>query len=573
MLLVAGAAIWSVQRLQDTFFWVDHNHGILNRLESVLTDVLSMQTSVRGFVLTGDDSMLRPYDTGAAGMPVLFAELKVLFADQPAQLERLQRAREAADGAQQIMQGRIAARRERGLDAAAETPQFLRGQVAVQTFRSLVEEMKADGRRQLDERFGNTRKAAGTTMVIIIGASLFAVALTGLASWIVRRDFSRRREAETERDQFFNLTRDMVCIASFDGSFNRLNPAWQATLGFSVEELLARPFVDFVHADDRERTLAENARLLRGEETIGFENRYRCRDGSFRWLSWSARPVLSKKMIIATARDVTEQKEAFDRIGQLNTALTTRAEELEAVNRELESFSYSISHDLRAPLRHIDSFAGLLAKRGEKTLDTESRGFLSAISRAAKQMGVLIDDLLTFSRMGRVPLRPHKVDQNELVAGVLADGYQVQGERCILWEIGPLPSVHADSTLLRQVWANLIDNAVKYSRKTAQPRIEIGGSIDQARKEYVFFVRDNGVGFDMTYADKLFGVFQRLHNPLDFEGTGIGLANVRRIVTRHGGRAWAEGKVNAGATFYFSLPIDPPLPKSGSRTPFKTAGP
>lgn len=244
-------------------------------------------------------------------------------------------------------------------------------------------------------------------------------------------------------------------------------------------------------------------------------------------------------------------------IRKLNADLERRVQQrtgaLEDANRELESFSYSVSHDLRAPLRHIDGFLGLLKKRCAAVLDEKGHHYLNNICGSAKQMGKLIDDLLAFSRMGRSELRASSVELTGLVQASVNDlALETEG-RDITWEIGPLPQVAGDPGLLRQVWANLLSNAVKYTRGREKPKIEIG-VLPNGNGEHIFFVRDNGAGFDMEYADKLFGVFQRLHRADEFEGTGIGLANVRRIVSRHGGRTWAEGKVGAGAIFYFSLP-------------------
>ncbi len=263
----------------------------------------------------------------------------------------------------------------------------------------------------------------------------------------------------------------------------------------------------------------------------------------------------AKRQVAFLFTDITERKDRDEQIRQLNTALAQRAAQLEAANQELEAFSYSVSHDLRAPLRHIDGFTNLLQKHSAAALDDQGRRFLTTISDSSRRMGRLIDDLLSFSRIGRAQMQPALVDQDAVVATVVREGRYPAG---IDWQIAPLPSVHGDHAMLKQVWSNLIDNAVKYSSKVARPRVEIGSRAGDAAGEPVFYVRDNGAGFDMRYAAKLFGVFQRLHGNHEFEGTGIGLANVRRIVTRHGGRTWAEGEPGRGATFYFSLPRNPP---------------
>ncbi|WP_224373108.1 ATP-binding protein [Hyalangium versicolor] len=243
-------------------------------------------------------------------------------------------------------------------------------------------------------------------------------------------------------------------------------------------------------------------------------------------------------------------------LNQLNAELEHRVRErtaqLEEANQELESFSYSVSHDLRAPLRHITGFAQLLSRKVGANLDDTSRGFLETIIHAAQQGGTLIDDLLSFSRMSRAELHKQTVDLRKVMEAVRLELASDAAGRAVEWRIGELPRVKADPALLRQVVRNLLANALKYTRPKPHALIEVGAR--QTDEDVEVWVRDNGVGFEMEYVDKLFGVFQRLHSPDEFEGTGIGLANVRRIIARHGGRTWAEGRLGEGATFHFSLP-------------------
>jgi signal transduction histidine kinase len=260
---------------------------------------------------------------------------------------------------------------------------------------------------------------------------------------------------------------------------------------------------------------------------------------------------------ITALRDRIERKAAEEALRLLNRELDrrvlARTAQLETANREMHDFTYTVSHDLRAPLRHIDGFMDLLQQKAGQALDEESRHYMAAVSGAARKMGLLIDDLLAFSRMGRHALSIQPVDLGPLVRDLIAELEPDAAGRNIDWRIGELPAVSGDASLLRMVLDNLIANALKFTRPREKARIEIG-SLPGETSEAVIFVRDNGVGFDMTYGDKLFGVFQRLHRAEEFEGTGIGLASVRRIIARHGGRTWAEGELDQGATFYFSLP-------------------
>ncbi|MDD5262642.1 MAG: response regulator [Methylacidiphilales bacterium] len=236
----------------------------------------------------------------------------------------------------------------------------------------------------------------------------------------------------------------------------------------------------------------------------------------------------------------------------LEQRVRERTAELEAANRELEAFSYSVSHDLRTPVRHIEGFVEMLDDTIGPSLSESDKRYLNLIANSAREMNRLIDDLLNFSRMGRSEMRCTQINLQDLLETVIQRLQPEIEGRNIVWKKGPLPLVQADPSLLQQVFSNLLSNAIKYTRPRNPAEIEIGCRIEE--RETVIFVRDNGVGFDMKHADRLFGVFQRLHRKEEFDGTGIGLANVLRIITRHGGRTWAEGKVDEGATFYFTLP-------------------
>ncbi len=364
-------------------------------------------------------------------------------------------------------------------------------------------------------------------------------------------DITDRHRAQEELDRFFTLSVDFLCISSSDGTFKRASPGITEILGWSVDEFLARPFMEQVHPDDRETTRRMvELQMTRGEKVLQFENRYRHKDGSWRTLSW--RSVPHGGLMYATARDVTEARAAEEKINTLNQVLNQHAAQLEAANKELESFSYSVSHDLRAPLRHVQGYVAMLTREAGSGLSEKARRYLQTIADAGREMGELIDDLLAFSRMGRSEMRERVVDLGALVRDLRTTLDSAAQGRVIQWTIHPMPAVRGDPSMLRLVLMNLLGNAVKYTRARAQAEIEFG-CVGEEEGRLVFRVRDNGAGFDMKYADKLFGVFQRLHRADEFEGTGIGLASVRRIVVRHGGRVWAEARVDAGASFYFTL--------------------
>ncbi|MFI5398183.1 MAG: ATP-binding protein [Candidatus Binatia bacterium] len=305
--------------------------------------------------------------------------------------------------------------------------------------------------------------------------------------------------------------------------------------------------------------------ISQGETSLNEEVLIEAFDGTRKTILNSAAPIRNAQNDIFGAvvvnQDVTELKRREQEVRQLNAELEQRVRErttqLEAAVKELEAFSYSVSHDLRAPLRHLDGFATLLLRHSTGRLDETCTHYVRTIMRAATHMGQLVDDLLAFARTNRAQLQVQRVDLAQLLRRVRREVAPPSQETSITWVIHPLPTIEADPALLRVVLSNLLSNAVKFTALRPDPRIEIGTCPD-VDGQTTIFVRDNGAGFDMHYADKLFGVFQRLHRDDEFEGTGIGLATVQRIIERHGGHVWAEGEIGRGATFFFSLPLVQP---------------
>jgi PAS domain S-box-containing protein len=364
-----------------------------------------------------------------------------------------------------------------------------------------------------------------------------------------------RLEVE-ERSSLLDLTHDSIFVRDMDSTITYWNRGAEEFYGWAQKEAIGRRSTELlgtVFPKPFEEIWAE---LLQTDRWEG-ELTHTKADGlevivASRWSlrrDQQRRPVA----ILETGNDITRRKRWEEEIQSLNQELAKRSNALESSNKELEAFAYSISHDLRAPLRHMAGFAELLRKSAAASLNEKSARYVTMILEAANRMGNLIDDLLAFSRISRAEAHKSVLDLGQVVQEVVAEAGQDAKQRDITWKIDPLPACYGDRSMLRLAFVNLISNAVKFTRPRPQAEIEIGCT-GQDRGDPVLFVRDNGVGFDMKYSNKLFGVFQRLHPQEAFEGTGIGLATVQRIVHRHGGRIWAESTVDGGATFYFSLP-------------------
>ena len=343
-------------------------------------------------------------------------------------------------------------------------------------------------------------------------------------------------------------------LIGFDWKYLYINEIAAKHGRSSKEELLGHTLMEKYPGIEKTKMFTNLKKCMEERVPCNLENEFSFADGSKSWFYLQFEPVPDGVIILSSDR--TKEKESEKELKlhreHLEELVVNRTEQLAAVNKELEAFSYSVSHDLRAPLRHIAGFIELLQKDIFETLSEKHKRFFQNITQSAEKMSDLIDDLLSFSRMGRMEMEKTKVNLNNLVKESLKDLNNDIINRDIEWQIGELPVVFGDRAMLKQVILNLISNAVKFTSKTENAAISIGYNEDD-NNENVFYVKDNGAGFDMKYVDKLFGVFQRLHSTNEFDGTGIGLANVGRIIHRHGGRIWAEGEIDKGATIYFTL--------------------
>jgi PAS domain S-box-containing protein len=384
-----------------------------------------------------------------------------------------------------------------------------------------------------------------------------------LAHWVSNESGAKpsfcQRESQAAKSErryrsLFESAMDCIIVIDRNGQIVDLNHRVSVTLGYVREELLGKPLAYVLDAQLMSRMYPRPADILTEHRTVRGEQELRAKDGTIRFAEFVASP-LPDGNVLAIVRDITERKRAADAIKALNEALerriAERTAELQEANQELQSFSHTVAHDLRAPLRCIAGFTTILRAEHGAALAGEPLLYLERINRNALRMQNMIDDLLRFAENVRGTLETTTVDMRSIVDAVLEDHLVQWGNRA-KFEIGDLPQASGDPGLIREVWCNLVGNALKYSSKVAQPHIRIGGTTKGEMAE--FWITDNGVGFDMAYADKLFAAFQRLHPANEFEGSGIGLATVERIVHRHGGKLRAYGQEGEGATFVFSLP-------------------
>ncbi len=401
---------------------------------------------------------------------------------------------------------------------------------------------------------------AAVTVAVVVLSLLHAVLLRQVLAELRshRADEDRLRASNRMLESLLeNIPAMVFAKDATDLRFVRFNRAGEKLLGYPREALIGKSDRDFFPPEQAEAFIRKDREALMRSDLVDIPaEEIDTRDQGRRILHTRKVPVRDESgrpvFLLGISMDITEQKAAADHIRALNEEAIRRSQMLEASNRELESFCYSVSHDLRAPLRAINGFSRLLQQEYAARLEGEGQRYLATISTASERMGRLIDDLLEFSRLGRQSLELESVDVETVVRKALSDAMLARSPPLPTVSIEPLPRVRGDRRLLHLVWMNLLDNAVKYSAGGAAPSIEIWA--ERGEGEVRYHVRDNGIGFDMAYYDKLFGVFQRLHSNPAYPGTGVGLAIAHRVVARHHGRIWATSEIGKGATFSFALP-------------------
>jgi len=566
-------------------YMVDHTNTVLNESEQTLSLAKDIGSGVRTYLSSGDPSNLEYFNAARNNIFPHISRLRNLTSDNPAQQVLIDSLIIAVNARINFSEECLRVGREEGFAAADRLLTNGMSRIYNDRIRNIITRIQGNENDLLSKRRSEneTSIASSNRAFGVFLGSVFILLVIILVS--IRNNIGIRKRSEevltklnlgleqTVKDRTAELHKseklfrsliekgyDMKTLISPEGRIFYASPSLTTILGYEPVALLGASAFKLIHPDDAPGLISDIRDLvLTPGMSIACQQRIRRKDGEYLWCEGDITNMLHDPEVNALVfnfHDITERKRAEEEIRQFNQELeervSQRTAQLEAVNKELESFSYTVSHDLRAPLRGIHGYTQMLKEDFGDKLDDEAGRIMSVIMGNTKKMGQLIDDLLSFSRYGRAELKRVDVSMHPLVTIICDELREDIPGHTIKFKIGDLPAAMADSGAIRQVWINLISNAIKYSRLKTAAVIEIG--FTENEDEIVYFVKDNGAGFDMRYAKKLFGVFQRLHSVDEFEGTGVGLAIVQRIVVKHGGRVWAEGKEGEGATFYFSLP-------------------
>jgi PAS domain S-box-containing protein len=576
LMVLAGAVAFDfTKRMLETTTSVTDTQEILKEIEKIKTSMVDLESGQRGYIIIGDDNLLEGREQRKTNVQQGLATVRKLTAADSGQQHRLDQLERLIAQRDAWEEQTISTRMHQGFLPAQQMIATGRGIALWKSRRQLFAEIENQEYAVLDKWRRQSDVASQTTFMHLPLGVFLSLSILSLGVFFLNAGVGDRAQAETalreSEAQLHTIVENLdegVVVSNLEGQLLHWNRAALKLHGYSNSEHDRRRFTELVDTFEFS-TLGGApvsveqwplARVLCGEKVHDLELRIR-RVGSdwqriFNYGGTLVRDTNDQPlMAIVTISNITERKGAEDEIRQLNIELEERVKQrtadLESANKELEAFSYSVSHDLRAPLRAVDGFSHAVLEDYGAQLPEEGRHYLQTIRDSAQRMGVLIDDLLTFSRLSRLPLNKQAVSMTRLAHEALEELNRERTGRQIDLRIGNLPHCEGDPALLKQVWVNLLSNALKYTRTREAAVVDVG--VRKEKGESVYFVYDNGTGFDMQYAHKLFGVFQRLHRSEEFEGTGVGLAIVQRVIHRHGGRVWAQAAPNCGATFYFTL--------------------
>lgn len=584
LVIISTLTGYYTDRLLNTTHLVVHTKNVLLESEQVMSVYKDIINGSRGYILTGSERSLNRFNESRGQILVHLQNLRQLVDDNKRQAERVDSLHRYMDMRIETSAKAIKIKNEEGLEASSRFLTMYQKENQLGEIRALIGDIQMHENNLLAERKAASEASVRLFKTILLTALLAVLALLVVVTITVRHTLLARRKAEYEtrqlnqvlehkviertaelqkNEQLFRAlidnNADMMTMSSIEGKTLYCSPSVTKVLGYTQQEFYNRE-PNFVHPDDAPGLFAAVSGILdKPGQMVYRRMRLKHKLGHYRWCEGTIINLLNDPNVgslVSNFRDIHDKKVAEDEIQLLNESLEQKVKErtaqLEAANKELEAFSYSVSHDLRAPLRAISGFARIFNEDLGATLNSEGQRLLAVIRDNAEKMGTLIDDLLTFSRLGRQSVRCITVNMNELVQSALANIRHTTSYNAE-FKVDKLDSAFADPGLVTIVINNLVTNAIKYSSKSEKPVIEVSSYI--VKGFVVYKISDNGVGFDMEYVNKLFGVFQRLHTNDEFEGTGVGLAIVQRIIHKHGGQVWADGVVDKGANFYFSLPL------------------
>ncbi|HTW64524.1 MAG TPA: CHASE3 domain-containing protein [Bryobacteraceae bacterium] len=560
LLLVVSALVWfDLENSREAERLVEHTYQVLNASEELFGTIQDAEGRQRNFLLTGDAKYPELYRTALSSEQAAWRQLAYLTNDNPLQRARLQKLDRLIEARLALLERTIAVRREQGVQGAIEIVRGGQGSGLMDQIRATLDQMKAEEHRLLELRTGSAAAQAARTRWVLAGGTVLLVVLLILSGAIIESELIKLKASETllrRQADLLNRAQGPIIVWELGGPIEYWNHAAEELYGVDRAEALGRSHNDLLHPIHPLGMPAIQDLLVRDGQWQG-ELMYWI-DG--REVVVESRMTLvteedGRRTVLKVNRDVTEEKRAQAEIRQLNQDLERRVKErtaqLEASNKELEAFAYSVSHDLRAPLRGIDGWSMALLEDYGPRLDPPAQQYLDRVRAETQRMGALIDDLLQLSRLTRVEMRREPVDLSSLARSIACRLREDQANRKIDFAIEEGLQTEGDGHLLEIMLSNLLSNAVKFSGTRAEARIEFGQN--WRGDQFAYHVRDNGVGFDMAYAGSLFGAFQRLHKQSEFPGTGIGLAIAQRVLLRHGGRIWADARPQGGATFYFTI--------------------